>query len=105
MSGKEQYTNDINHNEPTYWRSPLDIDSHKIQKGEVHIIKDRCKGCDFCIEFCPNNILKISDEFNVKGYHPPIVINEDNCVACKLCELICPEFAIYVTIHNEVKKD
>jgi len=91
--------------EPDFWRTPLDIDKENVQKGEVHIIKDRCKACDFCIEFCPNNVLAISEEFNVKGYHPPYVLEPDNCVACKLCELICPEFAIYITEDNNLKTD
>ena len=83
-----------------YWRKPLDVDKYKITKGTVHIIKDRCKGCDFCIEFCPNNVLEASVEFNAKGYHPPQINDQEGCVACRLCELICPEFAIYVSENN-----
>ncbi len=105
MRIQKQNITEINSKEPDFWRSPLDIDNHVIQKGEVHIIKDRCKGCDFCIEFCPNKVLDISEEFNAKGYHPPYVSDQDNCVACKLCELICPEFAIYITEENNLKKD
>jgi len=70
-------------------------------KGEIHIIKDRCKGCGFCVEYCPRDVLELSDEFNVKGYHPPFVKNEGDCCYCQLCETICPEFAIFVTIKKE----
>ncbi|MBN1271272.1 MAG: 4Fe-4S binding protein [Candidatus Aminicenantes bacterium] len=73
----------------------------KATKGEIHIIRDRCKGCGFCVEYCPKDVLALSDEFNIKGYHPPFVENEDNCVYCQLCENICPEFAIFVTKKEE----
>ena len=78
-----------------FWRTPLDIDKLKIPQGELHIIKDRCKGCGFCVEYCPCDVLELSEEFNIKGYHPPKVVQPDRCVNCGLCELICPEFAIF----------
>jgi 2-oxoglutarate ferredoxin oxidoreductase subunit delta len=63
--------------------------------GEVVIIADRCKGCGFCVEYCPLDILAMSDGFNRKGYHPPEVGLSGACVNCGLCEMICPEFAIF----------
>jgi 2-oxoglutarate ferredoxin oxidoreductase subunit delta len=70
------------------------------KKGTIHINKDRCKGCGFCVEYCPKDVLELSAEFNVKGYHPPRVKNEDDCLYCQLCETICPEFAIFVTLKK-----
>jgi len=67
----------------------------KVPRGEVIIIVDRCKGCGFCIEFCPKKALEVSPEFNPKGYHPPRLTSEDACINCRFCELICPEFAIF----------
>lgn len=87
-----------------FWRKPLDLDKCKTQKGEIHVIDDRCKGCGFCIEFCPNEVLKESEKYNVKGYHPPEVDDPDKCIGCKLCELICPDFAIYVLLPEECKE-
>ncbi|MFQ6618872.1 MAG: ferredoxin family protein [Fidelibacterota bacterium] len=84
-----------------FWRTPLDIETIKIPKGEIHIVKDRCKGCGFCVTYCPKDVLGLSEEFNKKGYHPPKVVKENTCVNCKLCELICPEFAIYSILMEE----
>ncbi|ACL03328.1 MULTISPECIES: 4Fe-4S dicluster domain-containing protein [Desulfatibacillum] len=77
------------------WRVPLDADQIEVPLGIVHIIKERCKGCGYCIEFCPKEVLEFSKEFNQKGYHPPRVKKPDDCVNCHYCEIICPEFAIY----------
>jgi 2-oxoglutarate ferredoxin oxidoreductase subunit delta len=78
-----------------YWRKPLDFDDVKIPHGTVTIIADRCKGCGFCVEYCPKDVLVMSKEFNKKGYHPPEVVKSGECVNCNLCEMICPDFAIY----------
>jgi len=79
----------------TYWRVPLDLNEIKIPHGEPRIIIKRCKGCGFCVEYCPRDVLEMSTEFNRKGYHYAEVILEDACVNCNLCEMICPEFAIF----------
>lgn len=72
----------------------------KPKKGIIHINVNRCKGCGFCVEYCPKDVLKLSDEFNVKGYHPPYVAQEDDCIYCQLCEAICPEYALFVTLKK-----
>lgn len=84
------------------WRKPLDADKIKVPKAEIHILKDRCKGCDFCIEFCPKQVLEKSEELNIKGVHPPKVIDESKCVLCSFCTAVCPDFAIF-TIEKDCK--
>jgi 2-oxoglutarate ferredoxin oxidoreductase subunit delta len=83
-----------------FWRRPLDADTIKVPHGEIHILAEQCKGCGFCVEYCPREVLKLSDQFNKKGYHPPVAVKAELCVHCQLCELMCPEFAIFVTLKN-----
>jgi len=84
-----------------FWRIPLDAQEQTIPVGELFIIADRCKGCNFCIEFCPNGVLVESRAFNRKGYHPPEIRERRECNNCGICEVICPEFAIYSSIREQ----
>ena len=80
----------------TYWRQPLDRDRVQITHGIVHIIEERCKGCGFCVEFCPQKALRNSAEINSHGYHYVSLADSDKCSGCNICGMICPEFAITV---------
>ncbi len=79
-----------------FWRKPLDQDRVLVPRGKVHLIVERCKGCQLCVTYCPRDVLEMSGLFNTKGYHPPQVGDPQGCLACGLCEMLCPEFAIYV---------
>ena len=78
-----------------FWRTPLDLDQVRIPHGEVQVIVERCKGCEFCVEYCPRGVLAMSEDFNAKGYHYPVAVKANSCVDCSLCQMICPEFAIF----------
>ena len=77
------------------WRKPLDSVQKTKPLFKVHLIEDRCKGCGLCVEYCPRQVLRMSEGFNKKGYHPPSVVEPLECVGCHFCEEICPEFAVY----------
>ncbi len=83
-------------------RLALDRDARPVPRGQVYVIRERCKGCLFCIEFCPKDVLLESEEMNAKGYHFPVVAQDkvDECANCEFCTLICPEFAIYTMQRN-----
>ena len=71
--------------------------------GAVVISNERCKGCGFCVEFCPPKVLELSDQYNSKGYHPPFLAKNDGCTGCNMCGLLCPDFAIYGFIRKQAR--
>ncbi len=64
-------------------------------RGRVEINEALCKGCGYCIEFCPRDVLAWSGSFNGKGYHPPRIAAPERCTGCGLCGMYCPDFAIF----------
>ena len=53
----------------------------------ITIIKDFCKGCGFCIEYCPKKVYELSEEMNRKGYRLPFAVHAEECTECELCDL------------------
>jgi 2-oxoglutarate ferredoxin oxidoreductase subunit delta len=70
-------------------------------KGAVHFDIETCKGCELCIEACPQDSLALSKEINKIGYHYAVQI-EDNCTGCTNCALVCPDAVI--TVYRQSKK-
>jgi len=73
----------------------------KVPKGYLCVQESVCKGCGFCIEFCPRDVLASAEHYNAKGYHPPEVVNPDGCTLCRFCELVCPDFAVWTQEKDE----
>ncbi len=67
----------------------------KLGKGTVFVKAEVCKGCSYCIDFCPTHSLDFSREYNAKGYHYPVLGRPEDCTGCDMCGLMCPDFAIY----------
>lgn len=86
------------------WRTPLDADKIQRPQGTVRIITERCKGCSYCIDYCPKDVLVMSEKFNKKGYHYPDIVKRGLCVNCGLCANICPEFAVFSVEEKEEEK-
>ncbi len=70
-------------------------------KGHVIFNIDNCKGCELCIDECPQNSLLMSGNINSNGYHYAVLYN-NNCTGCTNCALVCPEAII--TVFRESKK-
>ena len=66
----------------------------KVQ-GTVDIRIDTCKGCELCVEACPQESLAMSKEINKIGYHYAVLV-QDNCTGCVNCALVCPDAVITV---------
>jgi len=66
----------------------------------ITIEKDRCKGCQLCVNACPQRILDLSKELNTKGYFYAIVIDPPRCLGCRICAITCPDVAIQVGVNG-----
>src|ERR1041384_2960831 len=64
-------------------------------RGTVVIDIDVCKGCELCIEACPQESLALSPKINGLGYRYAVLIR-DNCTGCVNCALVCPDSVLTV---------
>jgi 2-oxoglutarate ferredoxin oxidoreductase subunit delta len=82
---------------PRPFRIPLSPQQKlKLRDVDVILIEDRCKGCNFCIEFCPRKVFEQGKKLNQIGIHPPRIKDSSLCVGCGVCEEICPDFAVFL---------
>lgn len=59
-------------------------------KSNITIKKERCKGCNICVAFCPKQVLALDTLGKVQ------VVQDEACIVCGQCELRCPDYAIFV---------
>ena len=60
-----------------------------------------CKGCGFCVKYCPKNILELGTLRIKHGHLFQNVTDESKCISCAMCATICPEGAIEITAEKE----
>ena len=70
-------------------------------RGTVVVNTELCKGCELCIEACPQHCLTLSDGLNKKGYRYA-ELEGDTCTGCENCALVCPD--VVLTVYREPKK-
>ena len=58
-----------------------------------------CKGCGYCVKYCPKKVLALDDNISGKGYKIAKVADKKGCIGCASCAVVCPEGAI--TIEKE----
>ena len=81
-----------------------DSEPLKQGRGRIFVEPGTCKGCSFCINFCPSHCLEFSKDFNPKGYHYPVLTRPQDCSGCNLCGLYCPDFAIFGVKYADLAK-
>lgn len=68
----------------------------KVQ-GYVEVNVQRCKGCDVCVNACPEDVLERQPrEVNERGYHYVYMKYPDACTGCANCGVVCPDGVLTV---------
>ena len=63
--------------------------------AKIKVNKAKCKGCYLCVVNCPNGLIKIEKELNIKGIKA-VYYSGSKCTGCGMCAVICPDSAIEV---------
>ena len=66
------------------------------RRFKVVFNREKCKGCELCINFCPKKILALDPEVNAKGYHPAGIVDQESCIGCASCATMCPDYCISI---------
>lgn len=65
-------------------------------RGAVIVDTEGCKGCEVCIEACPQEVLALNPSVNSRGYNYCYMNNPDACSGCSNCAVVCPDTCITV---------
>jgi NAD-dependent dihydropyrimidine dehydrogenase PreA subunit len=57
---------------------------------KVAVDKEKCVGCEECVNVCPVDVYEMQDEKSVP-------VNEEECIGCESCVDVCEQEAITVT--------
>ena len=68
--------------------------------SNILIDRDLCKGCELCVNACPQKILAMGSEINAKGYFFASVAEPKRCIGCRLCCITCPDMAIAMRVSG-----
>ncbi len=66
------------------------------KRFEVLINGEHCKACGVCLEFCPQDVLGVSEQRNKAGFYPVEVKKPEECTGCGHCALMCPDACIEI---------
>ncbi len=66
----------------------------------ITVDRDQCKGCELCVNACPQKVLAIGRDINSKGYFYAQVAEQRKCIGCRLCAIACPDVCLQVGVHG-----
>jgi len=72
------------------------VGNKNIMRGKIFIDKDKCKGCEYCIMYCPKKCIELSREINMRGVHYAVFVDPIECTGCGICARMCPDVCIDV---------
>ncbi len=61
---------------------------------KVRMLSQYCKGCGYCVHFCPKKVLALGSNRNAQGAFFPVLIKPEDCILCGTCARMCPDAAI-----------
>jgi len=68
--------------------------------SKVAVERDRCKGCGLCVAACPQAVLEMSSDINLKGYFFARPAHPHLCIGCRVCAVTCPDVAIEIAVNG-----
>lgn len=82
----------------TVIKVPSDTEKTRNSKRRFKVAIDNklCKGCYFCVRYCPTGVFDKSEEFGATGYAIARVKHPEKCTGCRICLLYCPDLAVAV---------
>jgi len=72
-----------------------------VLKFRLLIDRERCKGCELCVEACATAVLRMSQDLNQRGQHYVEAEHPENCTGCRQCADVCPDAAIEIEREND----
>lgn len=63
---------------------------------KIEIESKFCKGCLYCADVCPKDVIGATNAVNEKGFQYAVALHPENCIGCTLCATMCPDAAIEV---------
>jgi Pyruvate/2-oxoacid:ferredoxin oxidoreductase delta subunit len=75
----------------------------KIDRGQMQVDVEECKGCGLCVEACPPKAIVMGERLNHYGYCTA-AYKGAGCTGCGICFMVCPEPGA-ITVFRLVKKE